>query len=191
MMWHNPLPGFSIIPTEDPMSWESMAPNETGLPMGDHPGAFGARRTHNIHEGVDLYCPEGTPVHAVEAGLVVGVMEFTGPDASPPMPWWLPTKALLVEGDTGVIVYGEIELWEDFWVGDLITAGDPVGRVKRVLVKDKGRPTSMLHLELRTHGTTDWEGWTDVRPTSLLDPTPHLLLPLSDVGRGLPTLGEP
>ncbi len=36
----------------------------------------------------------------MEAGVVVGVEDFTGPAAG--SPWWLPTKAVLVEGASGV-----------------------------------------------------------------------------------------
>ena len=174
--WLPPIP-YVFTPTDDPESYRDMKPGYTGLPMGDHPGAFGYRRKNHVHEGVDLYCPEGTPVVAVEDGMVAAIIDFTGEHAEPPSPWWHNTKAVLVEGDSGVVVYGEIELAFAYWPGDLIKAGDLIGNVIPVLKKDKGRPMTMLHLELHKHGTKDAYEWTldGQRPPSLLDPTRYLL----------------
>lgn len=122
-----PVIPFDLRLTDDGESFRDMPDGVTGLPLGQHPGAFGVRRANHIHEGVDLYCPEGTPVSAVEDGLVVAVIDFTGENAEPPSPWWHNTKAVLVEGETGVVVYGEILLGYDYWPGDLIKAGDLIG----------------------------------------------------------------
>lgn len=144
------------------------------VPTDGHPGAFGTQRRYEIHTGVDLYAPEGTEVRAVESGVVVGYEDFTGPNSNPPSPWWLPTAAILIEGESGVVLYGEIDAM--CAVGDRIPRGCLVGRVKRVLRHDKGLPTSMLHLELHKHGTTaSTHPWIDVRPDSLLDPTSFLI----------------
>lgn len=175
MRWHSPLP-LALIPTEDSESFKNMPSGMTGLPMGgSHPGAFGAIRKNHIHEGVDLYCPEGMTVSAVEEGVVVAVMPFTGSIAVPPNPWWHDTHAVLVEGSTGVVVYGEIT--PAVKVGDTVTQGQAIGWVKQVLKVDKGRPMSMLHMELHVHGTRDAYEWPveGPKPTSLLDPTPYLL----------------
>ncbi len=150
-----------------------------GLPVGSHPGAFGVKRKNHIHEGIDLYVPEGTPVRAVEDGIVVALEKFTGTEATPPSPWWMDTEALLVEGASGVVVYGEITSIRE--PGYEVKAGDLLGYVIQVLKKDKGRPMSMLHLELHEHGTRQTSEWLDEKPASLLDPTPHFLLPLSYV----------
>lgn len=167
---------MSLHPSQDSEDFKDFAPGHTGIPVGpDHPGSFGFKRANHTHEGVDLYCPEGTPVAAVEDGLVVAVILFTGAHAVPPSPWWNDTWALLVEGDSGVVVYGEIKLDLDYWPGDFIHAGEVIGHVVQVLTKDKGRPMSMLHLELHTRGTTDAYEWLDEKPESLLDPTEHLL----------------
>jgi murein DD-endopeptidase MepM/ murein hydrolase activator NlpD len=142
-----------------------------GLPIDTHCGAFGVQRTHHTHEGVDLYVPVATPIVTVEPGTVVGVVPFTGPRAN--MPWWLDTWAVLVEGETGVVIYGEIA--PHVKVGQQLAVNELVGVVLRVLRNNKGRPVSMLHLELRLHGSRDYGGWYDVRPATLRDPTPHLL----------------
>lgn len=111
----------------------------------DRCGQFGAVRKYDIHTGIDLYCEEGSIVSALEDGIVVAVEDFTGTKAN--SPWWNDTKAVLVEGKSGVICYGEIEPCVN--VGDLIWAGDTIGKV---LKKNKGRPTTMLHLELYEKG---------------------------------------
>ena len=179
---------MSLFPSADSEEFKTFEPGQTGVPVGEeHPGAFGFKRANHTHEGVDLYCPEGTPVAAVEDGMVVALIPFTGAHTTPPSPWWHDTWALLVEGDTGVVVYGEITAAHMFWPGDHVTAGEVIGHVKQVLVKDKGRPMSMLHLELHVPGTKDAYEWLDERPASLLDPTDHLLLPLTYVGRTSPS----
>ena len=156
------------------MTWCSPLPAHR-VEMPDEPGTFGFVRKHHIHEGVDLYCPEGTLVVPVECGLVVGVIPFTGEQADPPSPWWNATQAVLVEGSSGVVVYGEIIA--HVTVGQQVNTRTTLGHVRTVLKKDKGRPMSMLHLELHTPGTRNAFDWPvdGVRPPSLLDPTPHLI----------------
>ncbi len=39
---------------------------------------WGALRKHDYHTGVDLFCPDGSPVYAVEDGIVTDVSPFTG-----------------------------------------------------------------------------------------------------------------
>lgn len=168
--WLNPLP-LLLMPTRDPESFREMAEGTTGIPLQDHPGAFGVKRTHHVHEGVDLYCLEGTEVTAVEPGKVVAVLPFTGPKAG--MEWWLDTDVILVEGPSGVVAYGEMSPCVK--EGDAIEAGDLLGHVARVLRNDKGRPTSMLHIELHAPGTRECPEWVRQRPGTLRDPTPFLL----------------
>jgi hypothetical protein len=171
-MWSSPI-DFTLMPTEMSDSFKFMGEHHTGLPMGEHVGAFGTVRRHHVHEGIDLYCPQGTVVHAVETGIVVAVLDFTGPKAG--SPWWRDTKSVLIEGESGVVGYGEISTYlEEGWI---IRVGDTVGVVEQVLTKDKGRPMSMLHLELYVPGTRDVVEWKvgEERPQELCDPTPHLL----------------
>lgn len=176
--WLKPIP-LTIVPDHDFEGFRQHATGTTGLPVGDtHAGAFGFPRRHHIHEGVDLYCPEGTPVSAVEAGTVVAIIAFTGPEAQPPSPWWHETMAVLVEGESGVVVYGENAVESSVHEGSHLKAGDLIGHVVTVLKKIKNdRPTAMLHLELHVPGTRDAYEWTVAlgRPTSLRDPTPFLM----------------
>ena len=172
MIWHSPIK-LKLIPSADSLSFKAMKTGEAALPLPPHPGAFGFRRQHHIHEGVDLYCPEGTAVHAVESGEVVAVIPFTGAKAG--SDWWQETDAVLVEGASGVVVYGEIS--PIVALSQQVAAGDVLGHVKTVLKEDKGRPMSMLHLELHDHGARDALEWpvNGDRPKTLKDPTPYLM----------------
>jgi murein DD-endopeptidase MepM/ murein hydrolase activator NlpD len=145
-----------------------------GIPINYHPGAFGYKRKWNYHPGVDLYVQDGEPVYAIEDGMVVSTGLFTGPEID--MPWWETTWYVMVEGKTGVFNYGEIR--DNGWrVGDRVMCGTKISYVKKVLFDDKfrakipGHSTSMLHLELYTHGTTEPVEWLDKKPPNLLDPT--------------------
>lgn len=169
--WQSPV-GLGLTPTCDGQSFLSLPLGSIGLPLRPHPGAFGAQRKHHVHEGVDLYVPEGTLVYAVESGRVTKVAPFTGPAAG--LPWWLDTYAVWVEGHTGVVLYGE--LLPVVEPGDWVNAGDRIGSVTPVLRVDKGRPMAMLHLELHTAGSTEAPQWlcADKKPEVLRDPTEHL-----------------
>lgn len=174
--WSPPI-ALSLLPTPLADGFRDMPPGWTGLPLAPHPGAFGVARKHHVHEGVDLYCPEGTEVRAVEPGRVVAIEAFTGTHAVPPSPWWRDTWAVLVEGPSGVVLYGEIAPDPAVAVDAVLDRGQPVGRVVEVLSKDKGRPTCMLHLELHAPGTTASQEWRpgEERPEGLRDPTPLLM----------------
>ena len=179
MAWKNPIP-LKLVRDADPVGFRGHPEGVTGVPHGDlHPGAFGFVRANHVHEGVDLYCADGTPVMAVEDGVIVAVIAFTGPSAEPPSPWWHDTQAILVEGESGVVVYGEVGVGTGIREGVRVGAGEVIGHVRQVLVKPKTppRPMSMLHLELHEKGTRDAYEWTEEggRPKSLLDPTMHLL----------------
>jgi hypothetical protein len=141
----------------------------------DAPGRFGAVRRHDVHTGIDLYTYSGMPVLAVEAGVVVAIEDFTGPKAG--TPWWNDTQAILVEGDSGVVCYGELSPLKPIAVGRVVAAEECLGCVIPVLKKDKGRPRSMLHFELYAPGTTETAVWSleEERPSNLWDPTGSLL----------------
>jgi hypothetical protein len=189
--WLFPLELKKLGPTVDSMSFDKIDITKgVEIPVFPHVGSFGAERRHDIHKGVDLYCPEGTPVFAVEDGVLCHVRPFTGEIAN--CPWWENTWAVSIAGESGVVVYGEINkpkfrfinfsLENDwFFQGKEIKKGDLIGNVKRVLKKDKGRPTSMLHLALHRHGTLTDAVWKigAKQPEGTLDPTPFLLTSLS------------
>lgn len=148
---------------------------DTEIPIGSHVGAFGARRRHDIHKGIDLYAEVGEPVFAVEDGVVVDICPFTGEVAG--FPWWENTYGVYVEGKSGIVVYGEIQPSEYIKVGDKITTSKCVGTVLRVLKKDNGRPLSMLHIELHKHDhvhTGQW-GIGQPKPEGVLDLTSLLI----------------
>lgn len=140
------------------------------IPDPTSPNAFGAIRKHDVHTGVDLFCPEGSFVYAIESGTVIGVFQFTGVDVG--MPWWNDTYGVLVSGKSGNFLYGEIQ--PEVGLGDTVLEGDIIGSVMKVLKTDKGKPMSMLHLELYEkeymgRGVT----WNlgEPKPDLLLDPT--------------------
>jgi murein DD-endopeptidase MepM/ murein hydrolase activator NlpD len=152
----------------------------TGIPVTPHPGAFKAvRRDNHIHTGVDLYADEGSEIRACERGRVVSIEPFTGPKDN--SPWWKDTDAILIEGASGVICYGELKPAENLKVGSVVGRHQLIGTVKRVILEGKERPEitgwkpSMLHMELYPHGTTKAsDGYINIREF-LQDPTPYLL----------------
>lgn len=132
-------------------------------------GVFGAVRKYDIHTGIDLYCESGDPVYAIEDGIVVNVCHFTGQKVG--SDWWNDTDAVLIEGKSGVILYGELE--SKVKVGDSIKEGQHIGNILTVLKVDKGLPINMLHLELYKSGYRgDGEIWNlnTTKPDMLLDP---------------------
>lgn len=169
--WLPPLPFAQWSATADSWSFQNCPSNIGEIPVGSHVGAFAVQRKNHTHEGIDFYAPEGTAVFAVEHGIVVVVEPFTGPLAG--SPWWCDTQCVLVEGVSGVVVYGEIAA--RVVVGEEVQPGCLIGTVARVLPKNKGRPQDMLHLELHTHGTRSCSEWLHQRPKTLLDPTPYCL----------------
>jgi murein DD-endopeptidase MepM/ murein hydrolase activator NlpD len=156
--WKWPLPGVNC-----------------DIPIDSHPGAFASIRRYDVHTGVDLYCEIGQQVVAVEDGIVVCIEAFTG--ASAGSPWWNETSAVLVEGKSGVVLYGELQEAKNITVGSTICAGDLLGNVLRVLKHDRGRPTTMLHLELYKQGTRSSTWWrhNEQKPNALCDPTMFLV----------------
>ena len=155
------------------------------LPDYDEPGAFGAVRKFDIHEGVDIYCEKYARVYAMEDGEVVASYHYTGNVAK--CDWWNDTWCIKIKGKSGVITYGELEMPEYNRklpsVGTFVKAGDLIGVVGQVLKNGKKRydirnhNTCMLHIELRTENC-HLDGWKlgEDRDKKLLDPTPYLKL---------------
>lgn len=177
MTWCNPI-GLELIASDQSMSFQSIASGFTALPLPPHPGAYAVQRKHHVHEGVDLYAPVGTEVYAVESGIVLDVRPFTGDLAGASVAHWENTEAVWIQSKSGVVLYGEIKPVVN--KDQLVEAGQLVGNVVRVLKNDKGRPTSMLHLELHDNGSTEAPEWLDInnKPACLRDPT-IFLLPLT------------
>ena len=173
-----PLPGKSpLLDYQSEGFLEMDLSKQCPIPMRGqgHPGAFAHERANHTHEGVDLYGEEGDAVVAMFDGTVVFNGPFTGPEAG--SDWWLPTSAIAIEGEHGVLFHGEINALP-LAVGSLVTAGDLLGTVSRVLRKDKGRPLHMLHLELYERGIHESIGiWPagSARPAGLIDPTALVL----------------
>lgn len=165
------------LPTTDSESFrDHNLSRETGIPLREHPGAFGVVRRNHVHEGVDLYAPDGTPVYAMEDGVVAHRGWFTGQAAG--SPWWHDTECLLVQGASGGLNYGELAVDAALQPGSQVRQGQRIGHIRTVLPKDKGRPRAMLHLE-RYMDTCqapikEWALNTD-RPVELCDPTSLLL----------------
>ena len=81
----------------------------------------------------------------------------------------------MVEGSSGVVLYGEIKVNKKIKIGDVIDQGQKIGKVKTVLKKFKGNPKSMLHIELYKHGEkTAVEAKIEKDLKKLKDPTPYL-----------------
>lgn len=119
------------------------------IPENGHHGAFGTIRKHDIHTGVDLYCEPNQDVYAIESGIVIGVEKFTGEWAG--SPWWNNTSAVFILGESGIILYGELELEKHLKLGKRVKRGRGLGKAQTVLKKDKGLPLTMLHMELYDH----------------------------------------
>lgn len=147
----------------------------TEIPVYPHPGSFGYIRKNHIHEGIDLYSENGDNVYSVEEGVVVNIIPFTGVIAD--SPWWNDTYSIMVEHKNFVINYGEVIPEKNIKVGDRVKAGDVIGKVMTVLLKDKGRPMSMLHLEMYKKGTIEpIKEWSlgQQQPEHLIDPTDYI-----------------
>jgi murein DD-endopeptidase MepM/ murein hydrolase activator NlpD len=142
--------------------------NKFTYPEPGSQGTFGAIRKYDIHTGLDLYCNEGEEVFTIESGEVINVVNFTGSKAN--SPWWNDTQAILIKGDSGVILYGELE--SKISIGDHVDSGQLIGTIKTVLKKDKGLPMTMLHLELYEHdynGEGEWWKHEENKPDKLLN----------------------
>ena len=162
--------------------WLFPIKNCNGIPVGHHPGAFAYRRRVSHHTGVDLYTVEGEPVHAMEDGIVTSIEHFTG--AQDKSPWWENTDAVVIEGKSGAICYGEIIPNPLLAIGSEVKRGDLVGKVTPVVHKGRERPDipghsrSMLHIEYykpaRKKASDTWELDKPMHEY-MIDPTPYLL----------------
>ena len=149
--------------------------HETEIPELPHPGAFSKKRKHHQHEGVDLYCENTDEVYNKKKRIIIGIFPFTGEIAN--SPWWNYTYCMLVRCENFVFNYGEIIPSQYVNVGDIVEEGDVLGWVVPVLKKNKGRPMTMLHLEMYEKNilipTSSWK-LNEEKHEGLLDPTMYL-----------------
>jgi hypothetical protein len=130
------------------------------------PNRWGYPRKFDVHTGVDLFAPDGEPVYAIENCQVIKTGVFTGESIG--MPWWHETHFVAVKGRSGFVLYGEI--YPPKWnKGDSILEGEEIGQIKTVLKVDKGRPMSMLHIELYNCHFDGWCEWelNGIKPAAL------------------------
>jgi len=174
-MWKFPIKHEYKGLTDDSESFKNLdITKQVELPVGSHVGAFGVARKHCHHGGVDLYCPDGTPVHSVADGEIVNIRPFTGVIAG--QPWWNDTYAISIDHGSCIAVYGEIYK-PLLSVGDRVERGDCIALVKTVLCKDKGRPMAMLHFGTHSVDVLSNRRWSLDRsqPGGLFDPTNRLI----------------
>lgn len=147
----------------------------TEIPVYPHPGSFGFKRKNHIHEGIDLYAENGDEVYSIEEGIVTNIIAFTGEIAD--SPWWNNTYSVMIKHKDFSINYGEIIPLFNLKLGNKVKAGELIGHVKTVLKINKGRPMSMLHLEMYEKETVkpikEWSLNKD-KPKELLDPTDYI-----------------
>jgi len=176
-LWQFPLPTMKKLgPTNDSFSYLDYAwACNVEIPIHPHCGSFGIRRKFDVHKGVDLYAPVGTPVHAVEDGIIYDIVPFTGKRAG--CDWWEETMGIYVKGKSGMVVYGEITPEKNLKPSMHINAGTKIAEVARVIKHPNKRPASMLHLELHDTNMFHTETWEigNKQPDGLLNPTTHLL----------------
>lgn len=146
------------------------------IPENGAVGDFAFRRSFYYHPGVDLYCPLGEQVQAIEDGTVVHIENFTGPNANPPSPWWMETFSIIIEGASGAIGYCELKPEPYIQIGTVVKEGDLIASIVPVLRKDKGNGTTMLHFEHYVTGTKHHVTWVldTSKPEELLN-SRHLL----------------
>lgn len=154
------------------------------IPYYTEPGSFGFKRKYEIHNGVDIYCKDGSDVFAVEDGQIVDIKPFTGKQNG--TDWWNDTWAICIKGKSGVVCYGEMQEKFNFKIGDKIKVGNCIGKIKAVLPEHKKRNdirnhnNAMLHIQLfkdyqNDEQLADWYP-NEERNKLLLDPTPYLSL---------------
>lgn len=153
------------------------------IPVGKaHPGAFGFVRKNHVHEGVDIYANDFDLVYLPKSLQAVSWVPFTGEVAG--TPWWHNTYALVAWDlqEEKTVVFGEIisngGVFENVFEKGFLEQGSCIGMVSRVLRNDKGRPCSMVHVEMY-EGFVEksigiW-GLNKEKPIGLMDPSEWLI----------------
>ncbi len=129
-------------------------------------------RLRRLHDGIDIYGPEGEPVVAPFSGLVID-----------PATRWLPWEpnryglTVVIESDeptsdgyTAVMVHLE-KVWVD--VGQRVSRGQVIGVLGRTGNAEEVKP--QLHFELRAPFLIDWSPLGEDRRVDAFDPYPSLI----------------
>ena len=145
--------------------------------LGYHKGSgsrwFGAKRDGGRnHAACDLIAKPGTPVYAVESGLVLPV---------PKRPFFQNTYSLIIKHPNYIVRYAELDVERFVKEGQNVSEGQMIGTVGK---NNKGK--GMLHFEMY-QGTGSGEFSQEYHKTytyvpagnykrraDLLDPTPYL-----------------
>lgn len=175
------------------MYWPVGAVNTRQYPHPGQPGSFWQNRGDRHHAGVDLYAPANSPVYAIQTGRVLAVSIFTSPGV---LPYWNTTYSILLQLPSGIILR-YAELGQSLVAqGDVVLAGQMIGKVGEVLMKNRvttsdpqyiqdlknSDHSAMLHFEVYSSPPEDWNenylggnyfGYNDP-PPFLLDPGPLL-----------------
>jgi hypothetical protein len=127
---------------------------ELELPDSKHCGGFGFQRMHHKHEGIDLYCPNNSPVYACDSGTILNVQWLTGIECN--STWWNDTQYITIQHDNDSLItlYGELTPLPNIKAGTRVKKGEKIAHIKQVLKKDKGRPMAMLHFEQYQNSAT-------------------------------------
>lgn len=164
---------------------------QKSIPESGQPGSFWENRGDRRHAGVDIYAPAGSPVVAIEGGLIQSIRPFTSPSAQP---YWHPTLEILIKTNSGTFHrYAELEktLVKQ---GEWIETGMKIGKVGSVLnpqgvsenspdyVKNliQAKHFSMLHFEMYTdiqsmdRSYSGGNYFVDAIPAGLGDPSRYL-----------------
>lgn len=156
------------------MKWPLLKSESPKLPSKGSVGDFAFKRSFYMHSGIDLYCDAGQEVVAIESGTVINIDHFTGADSIPSSPWWNDTWSIMIEGESGVIGYCELDPVPILKIGSFVNEGDIIGSIIPVLKKVKISEIgdSMLHVELYKYGTKEHVTWLidTEKPEDLLDP---------------------
>jgi len=154
-------------------------------------GSFWEDRGDRRHCGIDIYAPKNSNVISIENGKVMNIELFTSPNI---LSYWNLTKYVLIKcNDNLYFKYAELgDITVN--VGQIINAGDPIGKVGTVLKKNKisnkspkyiqeikkNKNHSMLHFEVynlvplknKQYLGGNWFG--DKKPKHLLNPNKYL-----------------
>lgn len=159
--------------TSEDYSFLSLKDNEFEIPLtnSNHPGSFLFKRKNHIHEGIDLYVKEDTEVLAIENGKIIDIGIFTGEEVN--SPWWNTTQYIsILVNDKYVYLYGELEVYTNLKINDIIQKSTPLGKIKPVLKEFKNnRPINMLHFEVYDYNKYKGPGeYINQNEFGLLDP---------------------